>query len=64
MEKIITLTELRRLNAQVMKGDISSSRMVEIINEKAYKVTCYSVEKAINNFKVEQAKFFIKLHNK
>jgi len=35
MEKIITLRELRRLNAQVANGEISAGKMVEIINEKA-----------------------------
>lgn len=35
MEKIITLSELRKLNKQVSLGEISSMRMVEIINEKA-----------------------------
>ena len=35
MGKIITLSELRKLNKQVSLGEISSMRMVEIINEKA-----------------------------
>ena len=35
MKKIITLTELRRFNAHVANGEISATKMVEIINERA-----------------------------
>ena len=38
MEKIITLNELRKLNAQVSNGDISAGKMVKIINDKAFKL--------------------------
>lgn len=35
MKKIFTIALLRDLEKQVMKGDISYSKMVEILNEKA-----------------------------
>lgn len=56
MEKILTLTELRRLNADVANGKISSSKMLEIINEKAFVQTCKGIEK----FKEQQAEFLLK----
>lgn len=55
MEKIITLTELRKLNAKVSNGDISAVKMVEIINEKAFIQLC----KGIESFKIKQAEFLI-----
>lgn len=45
MEKIITLTELRKLNAKVSNGKISAGKMVEIINEKAFIQLCKGIEK-------------------
>ena len=35
MEKFITVSEMRELEKQVSLGEISYSRMVEILNEKA-----------------------------
>ena len=51
MERFIKLADIRKLNKQVSLGDISSSRMVEIINEKAIEFAKMHVE----NFKIEQA---------
>jgi hypothetical protein len=51
MEKIITLTELRKLNANVVSGKITSLRMVEIINEKAFVQLCKGLEKLVKNNK-------------
>ena len=50
--KFIKLADMRKLNKQVSLGDISSSRMIEIINEKANEYTKMHIE----NFKIEQAK--------
>lgn len=58
MEKIITLTELRKLNAKVVSGKITSLRMVEIINEKAFIQLC----KGLESFKEKQVEFLIKMH--
>lgn len=44
MKKIFTVALLRDLEKQVMKGDISYSKMVEILNEKAWEG--YEGEKA------------------
>lgn len=52
MEKFIKLADIRKLNKQVSLGEISSSRMVEIINEKANKYA----KMHVGNFKIEQAK--------
>jgi hypothetical protein len=35
MEKLLRVAEMRDLDQQVAKGEISYSRMVEIINEKS-----------------------------
>ena len=37
MERLLKIAELRDLEKQVMDGEISYSRMVEIINEKHFK---------------------------
>lgn len=58
MEKFIKLADIKKLNKQVSLGDISSSRMIDIINEKANKYAKMHVE----NFKIEQACFLIKLN--
>lgn len=52
MEKVIKLADIKKLNKQVSLGEISSSRMVEIINEKANEYAKFRIEK----FKIEQAK--------
>ena len=36
MEKLLKVAEMRDLQKQVTKGEISYSRMVEIINEKHF----------------------------
>lgn len=36
MEKLLRVAEMRDLEKQVAKGEISYSRMVEIINEKHF----------------------------
>jgi hypothetical protein len=45
MEKVVKLADIRRLNKQVSLGEISSTRMVEIINEMAYEVYCKAKSK-------------------
>ena len=50
MERFIKLADIRKLNKQVSLGEISSSRMIEIINEKANEYAKMHVE----NFKTEQ----------
>lgn len=52
MKNFIKLTDIRKLNKQVSLGDISSLRMIEIINDKADEYAKMHVE----NFKIEQAK--------
>ena len=51
MEKFIKLAYIRKLNKQVSLGEISSSRMIEIINEKASEYAKMYFE----NFKIEKA---------
>lgn len=58
MDKLLKVADMRRLHKQMALGEISYSRMVEIINEMANEQT----KKAIETFKVEQAKALIKLH--
>ena len=55
MEKIIKLTELRKLNTKVSKGEISALQMVEEINEKAFKVYVQKMEKLFEELKHYQA---------
>ena len=55
MEKIIKLTELRKLNSKVSKGEISSLQMVNEINEKAFKVYVQKMEKLFEELKHYQA---------
>lgn len=55
MEKIIKLTELRKLNTKVSKGLISALQMVEEINEKAFKVYVLKLEKLFEEVKLHQA---------
>lgn len=57
MEKFIKLADIRKLNKQVSLGDISSSRMIEIINEKANEYAKIHIE----NFKIEQAKKLLEI---
>lgn len=57
MEKLLKLADIRKLNKQVSLGEISSSRMVEIINEKANEYAKMHVE----NFKIEQAKKLLEI---
>ena len=40
MEKVLKVSDLRKLEKQVLLGQISYSRMVEIINYMAYEVYC------------------------
>lgn len=49
MEKFIKLADIRKLNKQVSLGEISSLRMIEIINEKANEYAKMHVE----NFKMQ-----------
>lgn len=58
MKKLLKLADIRKLNKQVSLGEISSSKMVEIINEMAYEQACKSIE----SFKIKQAKVLLKLH--
>lgn len=58
--KFIKLADMRKLNKQVSLGDISSSRMIEIINEKANEYTKMHIE----NFKIEQAKKLLEVFGK
>ena len=51
MEKIIKLTELRKLNSKVSKGEISGLQMVNEINEKAFKVYVPKMEKLFEELK-------------
>ena len=57
MERFIKLADIRKLNKQVSLGEISSSRMIEIINEKANEYAKMHVE----NFKTEQAKKLLEI---
>jgi hypothetical protein len=43
--KIFKLSDIRKLNKQVSLGEISSTKMVEILNEMAYE---YYIDKAQN----------------
>jgi uncharacterized protein (UPF0335 family) len=51
MEKIIKLTELRKLNSKVANGDISALQMVEIINKSAFRAYVLKMEKLNNELK-------------
>lgn len=51
MEKIIKLTELRKLNAKVSNGEISALQMVEIINKNAFRTYVLKMEKLTNEIK-------------
>ena len=57
MEKFIKLADIRKLNKKVSLGEISSLRMIEIINEKANEYAKMHVE----NFKIEQAKKLLEI---
>lgn len=57
MEKFIKLADIRKLNKQVSLGEISSSRMIEIINEKASEYAKMYFE----NFKIEKAELTTKI---
>ena len=60
MEKFMKLAGIRKLNKQVSLGEISSSRMIEIINDKAKEYAKMHVE----NFKIEQAKNLLEIFGK
>lgn len=60
MDKLLKVADMRKLHKQMALGEISYSRMVEIINEKANEQS----KKAIERFKVEQAEVLLKLHAK
>jgi hypothetical protein len=51
MEKIIKLTDLRKLNAKVSNGEISALQMVDIINKSAFKTYVLKMEKLNNEIK-------------
>ena len=51
MENIIKLTELRKLNAKVVNGDISAQQMVEMINKSAFRTYVFKMEKLNNELK-------------
>lgn len=40
MERVFKIADIRKLNKQVALGEISSSRMVEIMNYMAYEIYC------------------------
>ena len=40
MEKVFKLADIRKLNKQVSLGEISSTKMVEIMNFMAYETYC------------------------
>ena len=66
MEKIIKLTELRKLNAKVSNGDISALQMVEMINKSAFRTYILKMERLNNELKhlqilVENKNSLIKL---
>jgi hypothetical protein len=60
MEKFIKLADIRKLNKQVSLDEISSLRMIEIINEKANEYAKMHVE----NFKIEQAERLLEIFGK
>ena len=45
MEKVFKVADIRDLEQKVSLGEISYSRMVEIMNERAYEKYCGKVEK-------------------
>jgi len=47
MEKILKVSDMRILEKRVAKGEISYSRMVEIINEKAFLQLCNGIQKHV-----------------
>ena len=47
MENILTIADMKDLGRQLIDGDISYSRMVEIINEKAFIQLCNGIEKQV-----------------
>ncbi len=55
MERLLKLADIRNLNKKVSLGEITSLRMVEIINEMAFIQMC----KGIESFKEKQAKFLL-----
>lgn len=48
MEKILIVADMRALEKQVLQGDISYTRMIEIINEKAFIQLCNGIKKHID----------------
>lgn len=50
VEKILNTAALRALEKQVVLGQISYGKMVEIINEKAFLQLCNGIEKANNKW--------------
>lgn len=62
MRKFIITSEMRDLEAQVARGEISYSRMIELINEKADKWHEDKVKKISSNTFVSRCKtFFLKI---
>ena len=59
MEKFIKISDMRALEKRVSEEKISYSKMIEIINKKAYEYGKAHVEE----FKIKQAEFLIELHN-
>lgn len=55
MEKVFKVADIRRFEQQVTKGDISYSRMVELMNEMAH--THYVVDKNCNLQSVVRSAF-------
>lgn len=51
MEKIIKLTELKKLNAKVSNGEISALQMVQVINENSFRTYVLKMEKLNNEIK-------------
>lgn len=60
MDKLLKVADMRKLHKQMALGEISYSRMVEIINEMANEQT----KKAIEKFKVEQTKSIFGMRGK
>jgi len=58
--KIFKLADIRELNKQVSLGEISALRMVEILNETAYKYYKDKVQNVLDGFTNEAPGEYIK----
>lgn len=58
--KIFKLSDIRELNKQVSLGEISATRMVEIINETAYEYYQNKVQNVLDGFTNEAPGEYIK----